>query len=76
VCVIKYYYGSKSRRKRWAKNVTCMGEFWSENQKGRDHSKDIDVDWKAILEWILGKQGGKMWTAFMWVRMGTSGGTL
>jgi len=27
----------------------------SGNLKGRDHSKDIDVDGTIILEWILGK---------------------
>jgi hypothetical protein len=31
--------------------------FWSENLKGRDHSEDIDVDGKIILEWIFGKVG-------------------
>jgi len=30
--------------------------------KGRDHAKDLGVDGKIILEWILEKQGGKMWT--------------
>jgi hypothetical protein len=26
-----------------------------ENLKGRDHSEDLGVDGKIILEWILGK---------------------
>jgi hypothetical protein len=25
------------------------------NMKGRDHSKDLGVDGKVILEWFLGK---------------------
>jgi hypothetical protein len=29
--------------------------FWLENLKGRDHSKDLDVESKIILELILGK---------------------
>jgi len=33
-----------------------------ENLKGRNHSEDLGVDWRIILEWILGKLGGKMWT--------------
>jgi hypothetical protein len=33
-----------------------------EHEKGRDHSEDIDVNERTILEWILGKQGGKVWT--------------
>jgi hypothetical protein len=29
-----------------------------------------------ILEWILGKWGGRRWTGCIWLRMGTSGGFL
>jgi hypothetical protein len=35
--------------------------FWSANLKGRDCSEDVGVDRKIILEWILGKEGGKVW---------------
>jgi hypothetical protein len=31
--------------------------FWLENLKGRDHSEDLGIDGKIILEWILGKWG-------------------
>jgi hypothetical protein len=30
-------------------------KFWSENLKGRDHSEDLGVNGKIIVEWILGK---------------------
>jgi hypothetical protein len=30
--------------------------------KGREHAEDTGVDGKIILEWILEKQGGKVWT--------------
>jgi len=30
-------------------------KFWSENLKGRDHSEELGVCEKIILEWILGK---------------------
>jgi hypothetical protein len=46
----------------------------SENLKGRDNSEDLGTDGKIIVEWILGKQGGKVWTGFVWLRIGTSGG--
>jgi len=36
--------------------------LWSEDMKIRDHSKDIGVDCKIILEWILGNWGRKAWT--------------
>jgi len=33
-----------------------------ENLKGRDHSKDLGIDGKIILDWILGKESRKAWT--------------
>jgi hypothetical protein len=30
--------------------------------KGRDHLEDIGVGWEKISEWILEKEGRKMWT--------------
>jgi hypothetical protein len=30
--------------------------------KGRYHSQDLGVDEKTILDWILGKYDGKLWT--------------
>jgi hypothetical protein len=44
------------------------------NPKGRGHSEDLGVDGKIILEWILGKQVGKLWTGCIWLRVGLSGG--
>jgi hypothetical protein len=29
--------------------------FWFENLNGTDHSGDLGVDGRIILEWILGK---------------------
>jgi hypothetical protein len=34
--------------------------LWLENLKGRDHLKDLGVDGRIILEWILGKYGGRV----------------
>jgi hypothetical protein len=48
--------------------------FWSENLKRRDYSEDLGVDGMIILEWILGKWGGKLWTGFIWLRIGIGGG--
>jgi len=28
-------------------------EFWLKNLKGRDHSEDLSIDWREIIEWIL-----------------------
>jgi hypothetical protein len=43
------------------------------NLKGKVHLEDIGIDWEIILEWILGKWGGEVWTGFIWLRIGTSG---
>jgi hypothetical protein len=48
-------------------HVARIGEmintiFWSENLKGRDHSVELDVGGKIILEWILGNYGAKVRT--------------
>jgi hypothetical protein len=37
---------------------------------------DRGVDRRIILEWILGKYGGKLWSGFIYLRIGTSGGVL
>jgi hypothetical protein len=39
--------------------------------KRRDHSEDLGVDGNIISEWMLGKQGAKVWTGCIWIRIGT-----
>jgi hypothetical protein len=51
-------------------------KFLSEKQKGRDHSENLDIDGKMILEWILRRRVGRVWTGFIWHRIGTSCGLL
>jgi hypothetical protein len=51
-------------------------KVWSGNLKGRDHSEDLGVDERIILEWILGKYGGRVWTECIWLRIETSGWVL
>jgi hypothetical protein len=50
--------------------------FLLENLTGRNHVEDLGVDGKIILNWILGKKPGRVWTGFIWLRIGTSGGPL
>jgi hypothetical protein len=38
-----------------------------------DHSEGTGVRGKIVLEWILGKYGGKVWTGFIWLRKETNG---
>jgi hypothetical protein len=39
-------------------------------------AEDLQVDDKIILEWILGKCNGKVWTGCVWSRTGSSDGPL
>jgi hypothetical protein len=48
-------------------------KFWSEDLKGRIYSEDPDIAVRIILEWILRKHGRRVWTGFIWLRIGTSG---
>jgi len=45
-----------------------------ENLKERNNMGDIDVEGNKILEYILRKEGGKVWNGYLWIRIGTSGG--
>jgi hypothetical protein len=69
----------KSRRMRWM----CMQNVWKrwemhetfclEDLKGRATRIDVGVDGRKILDWILRKWGAKVWTGFIWLRIGTIG---
>jgi hypothetical protein len=41
--------------------------------EGKNHSEDLGEDGRIILEWILGEWGGRVWTGYIWLRIGTSG---
>jgi hypothetical protein len=38
--------------------------------------KDPNVDGRIILEWMLGKLGGRIWSGFIWLRIGNGDGIL
>jgi hypothetical protein len=46
------------------------------NLKGRDHLKDLDVHARIILKWIIQKQSVRLWTGFIWLRIGSIDGLL
>jgi hypothetical protein len=52
----------------------CIQNFWQENPNGRDHSENVGVDLRIILELILEKWIGNSWTGFIWLRIVASGG--
>jgi hypothetical protein len=47
-------------------------KFWFQNPKGRDHPEHLGIDGWIILEWILDKEGGKVWSGFIWRGIGNS----
>jgi hypothetical protein len=46
--------------------------FWPEHLKEGDHSEDLGVDGKKILEWKwdLRRYGGNLCFGFIWIRIG------
>jgi hypothetical protein len=56
----------KARRMRWAGHVTRIGEMRNAYKilivkpEGKRPLEDLGVDEMIILEWILGKQDGKL----------------
>ena len=52
------------------------GEGRGGDLRERDNLKDLSVDGKIILEWILNKLVGKAWAGFIWLRIRTSDGLL
>jgi hypothetical protein len=54
--------------------VKCIKRMWQVNLKGRNRSEQLGVNARIILEWILEKYSVKLWTRFIWLRIGTVGG--
>jgi hypothetical protein len=51
-------------------------KFSSGNLKERHHMEDLGIDGRTVSEWILGKQGVRVQTEFIWLRTGIGGGLL
>jgi hypothetical protein len=62
---------------RLVEHLSCMGEIRNaykimvEKPKGK-RSLNLGIDGKIMLEWIFRKESGKLWTVFIWLRIGTS----
>jgi hypothetical protein len=71
----------QKRRMRWDEHVVSTGDEkciqnFGPKVKGRDHAEDLVVNGRILLGGILGKYDGKVWSEFIWLRIGTSGGLL
>jgi hypothetical protein len=61
-----------------ARHVACIGEMknaykilFLESLMGRGHSGDQGIDGRILLKLIFGKQGGRVWSGFMWPLAGS-----
>jgi hypothetical protein len=52
----------------------CIQNAGQKTWKEETTWKNLGVDGRIILELIFGKQGGKVRTRCIWLRIGTSGG--
>jgi hypothetical protein len=50
-------------------DMVIMNYKYEGKLERRDHSEDLGVHRKIILKWTLDKEGGKMWTEFIWLRI-------
>jgi hypothetical protein len=41
--------------------------------KGRDHLEELDIDMTKILDCVLEKLDGRVWTGYIWLRIRTRG---
>jgi hypothetical protein len=70
----------KSRRMRWARHVAFMEEmrnaykFFVGRPEGKRPLGRPRQRWEDVLQLVLGKQGGQVWTRYIWLRIGTSSG--
>jgi hypothetical protein len=50
--------------------------FWWENLKEIYHLEELEVDGRITLKLILKECNERMWTEFIWLRVGSSDGLL
>jgi hypothetical protein len=77
---IKYYYDDQIKEDEMGGVCSAHGgnayKMLVIRLKGRKHSKDLDVEGRIILKWILGKYGLGVWIGFIWHMIGTGSGVL
>ena len=56
--------------------VKMYTRTWWGNLRGRDHLKDLCVEWEDNIKMDLQAAGCGTWTGLIWLRIGTGGGHL
>jgi hypothetical protein len=56
----------------WGRRGTLI-DYWWESQRERDQYEDQEVCGWIILESILERWDGVMWTGLVWLKIGTGG---
>jgi hypothetical protein len=81
-CLLHHMLLGRLRQLEDSGHVARMGEMRNANNtfvgksEGKRKLEDLSVDWTVILERIIEKWIGKIWTGFIWLRTGISGGVL
>jgi hypothetical protein len=59
----------------WGTEEVHIRFWWGDLMEGA-HLKDVGVDGRIILKYILKKWVREAWTGLIWLRIGTGGGLL
>jgi hypothetical protein len=68
----------KSRRMKWSGHVACIGAMRNTYKvlvgklEGKESLGRLRLRWKHNIKIAFEKLGVRMWTGFMWFRVGTS----
>jgi hypothetical protein len=66
---------------RWAGHVARTGEMRSTyrilvGKPEGDHTEELRISERIILQWVLWKDCGNLWTGCIWLRIATFAGLL
>jgi hypothetical protein len=77
--VLREIYGPKREKvaREW-RNYTTKRErgellpgFWYGDLKDRDHFKDLSINGRIILQWVLNEEDWREWSSLTWLKIWT-----